>query len=309
MPHRFPPFLIYLLGDEGPAMGRNVFEFVMNEEIGDVFVVTNDAPALGCPFAGALHQRNCTTVRRQIPRSIKKEGVSNHYASRYCMEKMDLVHLLPLEVRTVVLLDADIFCVRGCAARFRDELAAFNTEQFVAAPRADPRILLRSSSPSKATRSTAAVSSPKRAQNLTIPSRSEGINSGVLLIDVVRMRMFEEAFCPGERWWRCVLRAAPMGYHGAGGDQAVWNQLLVDHPASWRQLPCGMHTSVAVLHGVVRSVALSLGEPLCNLSSLRAGAPPPPSQQPPRSTHLASPLRRHPAHIIPTSSPIRVVPA
>ena len=53
--------------------------------------------------------------------------------------------------------------------------------------------------------------------------------------------------------------------------QAVWNELLVRNPSVWLQLPCGMHTSVDVLHGVVARVATELRSPICNMSSLRPG--------------------------------------
>ena len=156
------------------------------------------------PFSGPLSARACVPVRRAVPRSIRKEGVSIHYSGRFCMEKMELIHLLPPALDAIVLLDADVFCVNGCAAKFRDQFSRLGPEQFVLAPRADPRMILGGGS------------SP---QEVGVPPRSEGINSGVLLINVTRMRVFEKSFCPNASWWRCILKQAPMGYNSAGGDQ------------------------------------------------------------------------------------------
>ena len=32
----YPPILVYLLGDDGPVLGKGLFEFVQDDDIGDV---------------------------------------------------------------------------------------------------------------------------------------------------------------------------------------------------------------------------------------------------------------------------------
>ena len=132
---------------------------------------------------------------------------------------MYVVSILPLKPchpsadrRRLVVPCCVSFCVSGCAARFRDQFSRLGPEQFVLAPRADPRMILAGDAASQ--------------QAVGVPPRSEGINSGVLLINVTRMRHFERRFCPNASWWRCILRQAPMGYNGAGGDQVRRTSIL-----------------------------------------------------------------------------------
>ena len=72
------------------------------------FVVLDDVRTEMPPFTGPMSARVCQPVRRAMPRSIRKEGVTIHYSGRFCMEKMELIHLLPPEIDAVVLLDADM---------------------------------------------------------------------------------------------------------------------------------------------------------------------------------------------------------
>ena len=241
---QLPPFLLYMLGagaGQGSAMGQRMLEFVADGDIGDVYQVAESRtprPAL----AGPVGTRSCHIVRQLNWTDFPITSGGGHYSARWCMEKLELLAHLPVEVETVVLLDADTFVLREGASVFREQLSLLSETQFLVAPRTDARM-------------TVPPAGTSGARRLRIPARSEGINSGVLGVHVGRMRRFEAAFCPGRSWWRCVLEAAEKGYHGVGGDQAVWNELIVHRPSVWRQLPCGTHLSIDVLRGVIVRLA------------------------------------------------------
>ena len=257
-----PALLLYRLGEMGPTMAKHQFEFVAHDEdVGDVYVVA-DATSYPPALSGPLAARSCAVAKELDWADIGPAGVAgpagNHYSGRWCMQKLELLRHLPDSVETAVLLDADGFLLPRGMRVLKAQLAQLGSQQFVAAPRTDARVERRSSDGTR---------------SLSVPKRSEGINSGLLAIHIPRMRAFEAQFCPGQPWWRCILRDQPKGYNHVGGDQAVWNALLVDRPQVWRPLPCGTHLSIDALRAAAARFSSDAAVALCVPLPLGAASP------------------------------------
>lgn len=250
-----PAVLLYHLGPLGAAMGRGMFEFVRDTDVGDVYVVADATAERAPPFRGGLSARGCAPVRELPWVEFPKPAAGGHYSGRWCMQKLELLSHLPADVRTAVMLDADVYLTRDGLRILRDELRALRPAQFLAAPRTDARVSRRH---------------PNGSSWLGVPHRSEGINSGVLALDVGRMRTFAAGFC-GAQWWRCILDSRPKGYNDVGGDQAVWNALLVERPQVWKQLPCGTQLSIDTLRAAVVRIAHAARAPICEARPSAAG--------------------------------------
>lgn len=247
-----PAVLLYLLGERGPTMGRGVFEFAEEGDVGDVFIV-GEATATPPPrLSGALHARACieesSATHHLRWADVPLTAAGSHYSGRWCMQKLELLRHLPPDITHAVLLDADTYVLPGGIRLLGEELNALTPTQFLAAPRTDARD---------------AWTMRNGTSVLGVPRRSEGINSGMLAVHLPRMRAFESAFCPGSPWWRCVLDEQPKGYNHIGGDQAMWNALLVTRPEVWRPLPCGTHLSIDTMRETVRRIAQDAGVAPC----------------------------------------------
>ena len=109
---------------------------------------------------------------------------------------------------------------------------------------------------------------------------SDGINSGVLVLDLERMRAFATRYCPRRPWWMCVIDDKNESSYDWHGDQWVWIHLLQRKPGLWYELPCGLHAEVDVLRGA--AIQLIVGatrvgahnvHALCDPLVLKAGGP------------------------------------
>lgn len=251
--HGLPAVLLYRLGELGPEMAKHQFEFISDDaSVGDVYIVadsTSSAPRLNW----GLSARTCAMTRELEWADIGPLGAAgpagNHYSGKWCMQKLELLTHLPESVTTAVLVDGDAFVLPDGMRLLRDQIAELAPSQFVAAPRSDARVAWRF---------------PNGTSMLAIPRRSEGINSGLLAVHVQRMRAFASNFCRGMPWWRCILKTQPKGYKHVGGDQAIWNALLVERPYVWRPLPCGTHLSIDALRAEVARLASANAVPLCS---------------------------------------------
>ena len=243
-----PAILLYLLGELGRTPS-GTFEFVRDDgDVGEIFVV-GEADAAAPQFRGAVGRRNCAVVRPlSWEHGIPTSAGGKHYSRQWCMQKLELLTHLPADVDATVLIDADTYMLRDGSRIFRDQLRLLRADQFLAAPRTDARTVARVNGTSR----------------LVIPHKSEGINSGTLALSATRMRAFAASYCPGRPWWRCVFDAEPLGYNQVGGDQAVWNWLLADHPRVWRQLPCHTHTGIDTLRPAMLRLARAVGAAPCD---------------------------------------------
>ena len=216
IPNGYVPFLVYMLGRDGPDMGSGMFEFVADSDVGVVFIVVSDGmlPRL----RGNLGARNCSLSSNSLPRATIR--AETHYSRAFDMEKLLLLAHMPQEEERVVLLDADTFCTPSTARAFGHVFEHMSGSQIVAG-------------------------------SLSGAFHTDDINSGVLAVDLKRMRAWERSFCPGSVWFACVYRfynrpgrpgynAALPGPHKSRptytdlADQGLWSSLLVDHPELWR---------------------------------------------------------------------------
>jgi hypothetical protein len=260
---KLPALLLYLLGDIGPQMARGIFEFARDEDVGDVYTVS-EATASAPRFTGAMAERKCDVIRSAMRWALVPAfAAGNHYSGRWCMQKLELLTHLPHYVESAVLLDADAYVLPNGMRLLGGYIRDLKAPRFAAVPRTDARVhlVLRNGT-----------------RSLRVPHRSEGINSGMLALNVTRMRAFGETFCPGRSWWSCVLDTQPRGYNDVGGDQAVWNAMLVDRPDLFTQLPCSTHLSVDALRSAAMRIARGVGVPLCEARPLADGTAVKPGQ-------------------------------
>jgi len=127
--------------------------------------------------------------------------------------------------------------VRDCAALLAAEFRRLDTEQFVLAGRSGVRDTVK--------RLIDHVSLPTYVAN-----EYAGLNSGVLGLDLRRMRQWAATFCPRAPWWHCVVKSRPASFDWGFADQLVYRELLELQPWVWRPLPCGMHAETQVLQGI-----------------------------------------------------------
>lgn len=227
----------------------SVFEFTpLDEPIGSVFLVTDArpavAPSIDGPFgARRLCARYATTelphksvlasMLATVPSADQSHPVR---IAGLAIAKLELLRHLPTTLGKVALLDADTYCVRGCGAKLAGQVPGAaepsSRAHFISASRSGMR-------------------SWGGGHQLQV--RFDGINSGVLVLNLTRFRLFVAAYCaewPVYEWHRCVVQRAPAGTNWRMSDQAVWNTLITNHSSLYRPLPCGFHAEGEVLSGL-----------------------------------------------------------
>ena len=176
------------------------------------------------------------SVRDRLPSNYKC-GSDCHYSFKSASVKLDVLKHVPQEVSRVILLDADIHCVKDCVTTFETEFNQLNSRQFIAAGRSGVRDLVT-----------------RIADGKSVPAVHKGVygglQSGVLGLDLVKMRRWERVFCPDKPWWHCVVASRPLSFKWGFADQLVYRELITDQPWIWKEMPCGMHADTQVLQGI-----------------------------------------------------------
>tara|TARA_B110000046_G_scaffold183383_1_gene219409 strand:- start:76 stop:1323 length:1248 start_codon:yes stop_codon:yes gene_type:complete len=249
-PNDHVPFLVYMLGQGGQRMGAGVFEFVGDADVGEILLVLNEGDPLQ-RLNGEVGLRTCSQSADLLTRS--SAHAASHYSASFVMEKVMLHAHLPPEEERVVLLDADSFILPGAAGAFGEVLNQMTGRQFVAA-------------------------------STNGAFTSDNINTGVLAVDLKKMRAWERSYCPGRYWFECVARfwnrpGSPHYNRSLPGplvarpgfvdltDQGLWAAMLVDDLRLWRPLPCSFHLHVDLLRSYLLKKEHKLGVHGCGSTS------------------------------------------
>jgi hypothetical protein len=182
-----------------------------------------------------------TSVRTPLPpkyadcRGDPKGGC--HYSFTAASVKLDVLQHVPDELSRVFLVDADVHCVADCVAMLETEFNGMLSTQFITAGRSGVRNV-----------------NTRAADGERVPDTDKGIygglQSGVLGLDLGKMRRWERTFCPSKPWWHCVVDSRPPSFKWGFADQLVYGELLKDQPSIWKEMPCGVHTDTQVLMGI-----------------------------------------------------------
>lgn len=250
-----PPIamIVYLLGSFG-YLGdhayRHMFGYTTESEIGTLYLVVDQGTELyqlsdligTVNRSGDVGARSCdrlhTTGIRRVP--VK----SSHYSTCHAMTKLDVLEHLPRDLPAVALLDTDTFCIADCASRLQ----------------AQHRAMVRASDTAfvAATRNPPLKSSQNGHTAGTLRDGRDGINSGVLVLDLERMRAFATRYCPHRPWWMCVIDDKNESSYDWHGDRKplmpISLQLHDPHPL-YSPLPhesrCVLAAGLACCHGRV----------------------------------------------------------
>ena len=245
VPNDHVPFLIYLLGSEGQGLGHRIFEFVGDADVGEIFLVLHEGVPLQ-KLRGEVGSRPCSQSAESLARSLDlRARAPGHYSGQFVMEKLMLHAHVPSEVGRVVLLDADTFVLPGFAAAIGEVLNQMHGRQFVAG-------------------------------STNGAFTSDNINTGVLAVNLNKMRAWERGYCPGHYWFECVTRfwnrrGSPRYNRSLPGpliarpgftdltDQGLWSAMLFDDLQLWRPLPCSFHLHVDLLRSYILRKERKLG--------------------------------------------------
>ena len=257
--HRLPAFVVYMIGTTERFEALRVFEFSDLSAIGDLLIITDNSSTTPPPVIGPLSNRHCVkTHETPVPaallhvQSTFKKG--RHQvrggSSPSAIVKLDVLrHIsVPHSQDMVVLLDADTYCI-GCAVPLLQQMRRFaGPAVFLAASRAGNRRWSSGTAAGKA----AAV------RRVVVPRGMDGVNTGVLVLNITRFSTFAESFCPSRPWYECAMeRLRPPGHDWRWADQSVWGALIEVHREIWRPLPCGLHAEMQVLAGVARCLGVA----------------------------------------------------
>ena len=102
------------------------------DKLGDVYIVTDTkrtGSALGTTIA--LPNLECTVSQRSPP--LPDFGLkTNHYSGIAAEAKLDILNHLPVELKRVILLDADALCTPNAALLLDEQFHQMTHTQFVA---------------------------------------------------------------------------------------------------------------------------------------------------------------------------------
>lgn len=203
----------YLQSNEGPAINayRHMFGYTTESKLGTLFVVvdpgTKLTPRLDALIgtanrSGDVGARTCDRLHTTV---IRRPPVrSSHYSTRHAMIKLDVLEHLPRDLSAVALLDTDTFCIADCASRLQAQLRAMarsSDTAFVAASRSPP------------------LKSTQDGYAAGMLGPGDGINSGVLVLDLERMRTFATSYCQRRPWWMCVIEDKNQSSYDWHGDR------------------------------------------------------------------------------------------
>ena len=226
-----PPIamIVYLLGslgylgDHSIHAYRHMFGYTTESELGTLYLVVDQGTELYQLSAligtvnrtGDVGARSCDRLHTSV---IRRPPVkSSHYSTSHAMTKLDVLEHLPRDLPAVALLDTDTFCIADCASRLQ----------------AQHRAMVRASDTAfvAATRSPPLKSSQNDHTAGTLRDGRDGINSGVLVLDLERMRAFATRYCPHRPWWMCVIDDKNESSYDWHGDRKPLPNCLQSHDA------------------------------------------------------------------------------
>ena len=256
-----PAFLVYALPTSpSHALGPlPVFQHLLDQDVGDIYVVTEGSRRFAPPLAGAVGKRRCAVVQRtRAPDFPSARLLSLEQRALAALLKLDLLNHLPHRVanvsgasleppRRVVVLDSDAICLPGSPHLLQKQFQLLRPpRQFLFAGRSGWR--------------------PSVNRSTGLSARS-GIFSGALGIDLAGFRAFDaerrrSSHATSSRpstlrdsWWHDGATAhkqplALLPSKDGARSRAVWSMMVDAFPEVWNALPCGLHAEGHVLQGI-----------------------------------------------------------